>query len=249
MKRPTMTISPDIGPDRIAGWYIFNTWLQKQWGHPIRLELFSSFQKQREAIKRDEIGIIYANPFDAAMLVREKGFKAIAAAVGKSDEAVIAVNVDSSVKCVEDLPVTCRAAVTEAPDVNTISSILLEPADITRQTLQSVTADTYVVVAKLVLQNKVDVGFFLAEAYDGLSRVVRSQLRELLRSQIHDIRHVLLVEPQLQAEHETLKAILATMSSDVKGRDALANLGFVDWEILQQEDMEFMIDLMDTLVT
>ena len=99
------------------------------------------------------------------------------------------------------------------------------------------------------MQNKVDVGFFLAEAYDGLSRVVRSQLRELLRSQIHDIRHVLLVEPQLQAEHETLKAILATMSSDVKGRDALANLGFVDWEILQQEDTEFMIDLMDTLVT
>ncbi|MFZ1343617.1 PhnD/SsuA/transferrin family substrate-binding protein [Thiothrix eikelboomii] len=249
MKRPVMTISPDIGPDRIAGWYIFNTWLQKQWGHPVRLELFPSFQQQRAAIQRDEIGIIYANPFDAAMLVREKGFKAIAAAVGKSDEVVLAVHAESPIKRIEDLPITCRAAMTEAPDVNTISAILLEPADITRQTLQTVTADTYVVVAKLVLQGKVDVGFFLAEAYDGLSRVVRSQLRELLRSQIHDIRHILLVEPQLHVEYETLRTILAKMSSDVKGRDALANLGFVDWELLQQEDTEFMIDLMDTLVT
>ncbi|SKA79463.1 phosphonate transport system substrate-binding protein [Thiothrix eikelboomii] len=249
MKRPVMTISPDIGPDRIAGWYIFNTWLQKQWGHPVRLELFPSFQQQRAAIQRDEIGIIYANPFDAAMLVREKGFKAIAAAVGKSDEVVLAVHAESPIKRIEDLPMTCRAAMTEAPDVNTISAILLEPADITRQTLQTVTADTYVVVAKLVLQGKVDVGFFLAEAYDGLSRVVRSQLRELLRSQIHDIRHILLVEPQLHVEYETLRTILAKMSSDVKGRDALANLGFVDWELLRQEDTEFMIDLMDTLVT
>lgn len=249
MKRPVMTISPDIGPNRIAGWYIFNTWLQKQWGHPVRLELFPSFQQQRAAIQRDEIGIIYANPFDAAMLVREKGFKAIAAAVGKSDEVVLAVHAESPIKRIEDLPMTCRAAMTEAPDVNTISAILLEPADITRQTLQTVTADTYVVVAKLVLQGKVDVGFFLAEAYDGLSRVVRSQLRELLRSQIHDIRHILLVEPQLHVEYETLRTILAKMSSDVKGRDALANLGFVDWELLRQEDTEFMIDLMDTLVT
>lgn len=249
MKRPVMTISPDIGPDRIAGWYIFNTWLQKQWGHPIRLELFPSFQKQREAIQRDEIGIIYANPFDAAMLVREKGFKVIAAALGKSDEVVIASHADSAMKRIEDLPSICRAAMTAAPDVNTISAILLEPANISRETLQTVTADTYVVVAKLVLQGKVDVGFFLAEAYDGLSRVVRSQLRELLRSQIHDIRHVLLVEPQLHVEYETLRTILANMSLDVKGRDALANLGFVDWELLQQEDTEFMIDLMDTLVT
>ena len=247
--KTVMTISPDIGPDRIAGWYIFNTWLQKQWGQSIHLELYPSFQSQREAINQDKIGIIYANPFDASMLVRKKGFKAIAAAIGKSDEAVIAVNSDSVIQRIEDLPVHCRAAVTEAPDVNTISTILLEPADITPNTLDNVIADTYVIVAKLLLQGKVDVGFFLAEAYDGLSRVVRGQLRELLRSQIHDIRHVLLVAPHLQAEYETLKAILANMNVDAKGRDALANLGFSGWEILQQEDTEFMIDLMDTLVT
>ncbi len=246
--RHVMSVSPDIGPDQLAGWFIFNTWMQRQWGRTVHLELYSSFQAQRDAIRRDEINLIYANPFDAAMLVREKGFTALAAPLGKSDEVVIAVNADSPIQRVEDLPVHCRVALTDAPDVNTISSIMLEPANISPQTQQRTVADTYVVVAKLLLQEKVDVGFFLADAYDNLSRIVRSRLRVLLRSQIHDIRHVLLAEPGLETQHERLKEMLSGMHADAKGKDALQNLGFTDWEMLQQEDTEFMIDLMDTLV-
>lgn len=68
------TISPDFSPDHLSGWYIFNTWLQKQTGEAIHLEMYDGFHSQKEAIRNDKVDLIYANPFDAAMLVREKGF-------------------------------------------------------------------------------------------------------------------------------------------------------------------------------
>ena len=34
-----MTVSPDFPPSHIAGWYILNTWLQKELGIDIHLVL------------------------------------------------------------------------------------------------------------------------------------------------------------------------------------------------------------------
>ena len=70
--RYVMTVSPDFPPAKIAGWYIFNTWLQRQLGEHIHLELYPDFASQRTAILNQEIDLIYANPFDAAMLVVNK---------------------------------------------------------------------------------------------------------------------------------------------------------------------------------
>ena len=37
------TVSPDFSPDRLSGWYIFNTWMQRQLGVDIHLELYDDF--------------------------------------------------------------------------------------------------------------------------------------------------------------------------------------------------------------
>ncbi len=196
--RYVMTVSPDFPPAQIAGWYIFNTWLQRQLGEQIHVELYPNFASQRKAIQSGTIDLIYANPFDAAMLVREQGFTAIAAPLRKSDEAIIAVAANSAVRHVEDLQAGTRIAATDDPDVNLISMIMLEPADLSAHNVQTQTVDTYVLVAKKLLQGDADVGFFLRDAFMGLSRMIQQQLRELIRSEIHVIRHVLLAGPRMQ---------------------------------------------------
>lgn len=243
-----MTVSPDFPPAQIAGWYIFNTWLQRQLGVPIHVELFSDFASQRAVIQDNGIDLIYANPFDAAMLVREKGFTAIATPLHKSDEAIIAVAVDSPIQHIEDLQPGIRIVATDDPDVNLIAMIMLEPADLSAHNVQTQTVDTYVLVAKKLLQGQADVGFFLRDAFDTLSGMIQRQLRELIRSEIHVIRHVLLAGPRLREQHEALRCILPAMNTDVKGKGVLESLGLLGWEIQEQEDTEFMIDLMDTLV-
>jgi phosphonate transport system substrate-binding protein len=247
--RYVMSVSPDFTPDHIAGWYIFNTWLQRQLGEQIHLELYADFARQRKAILAGEIDLIYANPFDAAMLVREQGFTAIAAPLSKSDEAIIAVLTESPVHKVEDLQAGIHIASTDDPDVNLISMIMLEPADLSASNVHIQTVDAYVLVAKQVLQGKADVGFFLKEAFEGLSNMIQRQLRVLISSEIHVIHHVLLAGPRLEQYQADLKRLLPGMTLDPKSQSVLDSLGLKGWAVQGQEETEFMIDLMDTLVS
>ncbi|MFZ2727569.1 MAG: phosphate/phosphite/phosphonate ABC transporter substrate-binding protein [Methylococcaceae bacterium] len=243
------TVSPDFTPDHLSGWYIFNTWLQKQSNTAIHLEMYDSFQAQHDAIKYDKIDLIYANPFDAAMLVREKGFLPLVKAAGISDEAIIAVNINNSVEDVSQLGAGTRVAVTEDPDVTMMGMIMLEAGDLNASNVHIDVHNTYVLVAKNLLQGKADVGIFLAEAFDGLSNLTKSQLRVLVRSQISVIHHALMIGPQLVGRRAEIQNLLLSMNDDDKGREVLRNLGFNAWESVDDEAMEFMIDLMEALAT
>ncbi len=242
-----MTVSPDFPTKRMSGWFIFNTWLQRALGLPIHLELYPDFDEQRRAIAADQVDIIHANPYDASMLVREKGFVPLVRPAGKCDECIVAVAAGTPVGAVEELLPGCRVAATEDPDVNMVGMILLEPADLDRGNVRPVRANSYPLVAKALLRGEADVGFFLAEAFDELSNLVRSQLRPLVQSQVNDISHVLLVGPRLALRREEVRRVLLGMSDGGDQGGILAELGFSGWESMSREDTEFMIDLMDTL--
>jgi len=241
------TVSPDFTPDHLSGWYIFNTWLQRQSNIAIHLEMYNDFHSQREAIQNDSIDLIYANPFDAAMLVREKGFLPLVKAKGESDEAILAVNAENSVEDVAHLAEGIKVAFTEDPDVHMMGMIMLEPADLDASNITPVLSDTYVLVAKHLLKGEADVGIFLAEAYDDLSNMIKKQLKVLVRSQISVIHHSLMIGPKLMDKRDEIQKILVEMNADEKGKGVLTSLGFNTWEKVDDDEMEFMIDLMDTL--
>lgn len=240
-----LTVSPDFSPDHIAGWYVFNTWLQRRLGIRIHLELYDDFVTQRAAIAADKVDLIYANPYDAAMLVREKGFSAIAAPINRPDEAIIAVLAESEIEHVEDLKPGIRLAVTRDPDVNLIGMIMLEPADLNKDNTHTHQVESYVLVAKHLLTGKADVGFFLKDAFEDLSPVIRKRLKVLVTSQISDVRHALLVGPRCADLKEHLRQLLLAMPTE--GKSVLEVLGIEGWEDQDQEATEFMIDLVDTL--
>ncbi len=242
-----MTVSPDFAPEYIAGWYIFNTWLQKQLGESIHLELYADFDSQREAIRNGRVDIIYANPFDASMLIREKGFTALVRPTNKSDEAVVVVNAQNPATAVEELPSTARIASTDDPDVHLMGMMMVEPADLDESNTERQVVDSYVLVAKRLIRGDADVGFFLKEAFDGLSRFTREQLKVLVESEISLIHHSLLVGPRLAPQAEQIRELILNMFADPKGVGVLKSLNFEGAMAVDQEDAEFMIDLMDTL--
>ncbi|HYE37701.1 phosphate/phosphite/phosphonate ABC transporter substrate-binding protein [Methylocaldum sp.] len=245
----TFTVSPDFTPEHLSGWFIFNTWLQKALDEPFHLQLYDDFHSQREAIKSDRIDLIYANPYDAAMLVREKGFKPLVKPEGKADEAIIAVSAERPFLRVEDLPSSIKLATTDDPDVHMMGMIMLEPADLDASSVAIKTCDSYVLVAKELLKGNCDAGVFLAEAFNDLSSVIRKQLRALVSSQIQVVHHALMISPRLADRRDRLLDALLAMSENDKGRSALAALKISRWEKVEDEEMEFMIDLMDTFVT
>lgn len=242
------TVSPDFSPDHLSGWYIFNTWLQRQTGEAIHLELYDNFHVQRDAIQANQIDLIYANPFDAAMLVREKGFLPLVKAEGVSDEAIVAVSADNAVEDIAHLSAGIKVAVTEDPDVHMIGMIMLEAGDLDASNIQTRFYNSHVLIAKSLLQGEADIGIFLAEAFDDLSNLTKKQLKILVRSQISVIHHSLMIGPKLIARRDEIQQLLLAMNNDDKGKSVLNSLGFNAWAKVEDEEMEFMIDLMDTLI-
>lgn len=241
------TVSPDFGPDRIASWFVFNTWLQRRVGRPVHLELHDSFTTQRAAIAAGQVDLIYANPYDAALLVREHGFTPVARPVGHPDEVILAVGAESPVERIEHLVPGTRLAMTDDPDVSMIARIMLEPADLDAGNTISTVHDTYVLVAKALLDGRADVGVFLDEAFAGLSGLVRGRLRPIVTSQISVIHHALMVGPRLASHRDELLALMLAMADDPAGARILAELGLSGWDPMAHEEAEFLIDLMDTL--
>lgn len=242
------TVSPDFNSDQVAHWFIFNTWLQRALGEGFHLELHTDFKKLRDAIQNDSVDLIYANPFDAALLVREKGFIPAVTVAGRSDETLIAASAAGSVEKVLDLKPGTRIASTDAPDVEMIGRIMLEPADLGRDNTTLSYEQNYVLVAKQLIQGKANVGFFLKESYHELSELVRGRLRVIATSRIYVVQHALLVGPKLWTKRDDLVQALLKMHEDPKNQKLLQDLKINSgWKELSMEEAEFMIDLMDTL--
>lgn len=242
-------IAPDFSPEHFAGWHMLNTALQKRSGIHLHLLTPTSAAEQAAFLAEDKADIVYANPFDAAHMVRALGYVPFARPANRSDEMVIACADASLVQKVEDLKPGCRIALTDNKDIKLIGQRLLEPADIGPADIQWVIVDSYQAAARMAIKQEVEAAFFLADSFASLSRMTRSQIRPLVESAIHDISHVVLAHPRLAAQLSSLSTALLTLQVDDAGQSVLAALGMPDgFEAITQEDAEFMIDLMDTLL-
>ncbi len=243
-----LAISPDFKPDQISGWYIFNTWLQKKLDEAIHLDIHQSFAEQHQAIDNEKVDIVYANPFDISRLVREKSFTPVARPVCKPDEAIIACR-EGAIREITELPQALTVAQANAPEVNTIGMIMLEPANIDKSNIKIIDCENFVVVARHILKGEADVGFFLAESFNELSNLVKKQLYPLINSQINMIHHAFMLSPKFAPHKDKLKELLINMKIDDKGIQILNDIGIEGFESMEEEDAEFMIDLMDTLLS
>lgn len=243
------TISPDFNSSRLSQWFIFNSRLQHFLGEACHLELYDDFRSLREAIDAGRVDIIYANAFDTSMLLREKGFVPVAHGGERSDEALVAVAAASPFQKLTDLRPGLRVVSTDAPDVETIGWILLEPADLDRDNVGLSHRGNYVLVAKALINGEADAGFFLKESFDDLSGLVRGQIRPLVWSRIYVVRHALLLAPAHADKRGRLMDGLLSMATNPADRDLCEELGFpAGWRALEQEDAEFMVDMMETLL-
>ena len=243
-----MLIAPDFSPDRFAGWHMFNTLIQKRANLNMHLNIPTSHAEQEQVIGAGDIQIIYANPFDAATLIREQGYRAIARPIGKSDEMVIAAAANSTISRLEDIQAGATVAMADNRDVKLIGLRLLEAVDIEASDLNWDVTETYQAAARKVIKGEAHVAFFLAEIFHSFSRLTKTQLSVLIESDLADISHVLLVKEDFPDAQIFLEAILS-LHNDDDGKEALAELGMPQgFEPMSEEDAEFMIDLMQTLL-
>ncbi|OPH35791.1 PhnD/SsuA/transferrin family substrate-binding protein [Moraxella equi] len=241
-------IAPDFSPERFAGWHMFNTLLQKRSGQALHLITPASHAEQENSVAKYDVKIIYANPFDAAKLIREDGYRAVARPVGKSDEMAIISSAGGNIKTLDDLKAGAKIAMADNRDVKLIGLRLLEAVDLTEDDVEFVITETYQAAAKQVVKGEADAAFFIAEIYHSLSKLTKSQLNVLIESNIATISHVILVKDGF-AEADDVAKVILSLKDDADGQAVLSELGMPDgFEPMDEEDAEFMIDLMETLL-
>lgn len=249
MTTHNMLIAPDFSPERFAGWHMFNTLIQKRANLNMHLNIPTSHAEQEAIINQGDIQVIYANPFDAATLIREQGYRAIARPIGKSDEMVIAAAANSDINRLEDIKAGATIAMADNRDVKLIGLRLLEAVDIEEADLHWSVTETYQAAARQVIKGDAQAAFFLAEIFHSFSRLTKTQLSVLIESDLADISHVLLIKEGFPDTDILMDAIL-NLHNDDDGKEALAELGMPQgFEAMSEEDAEFMIDLMQTLLS
>ncbi len=242
-------IAPDFSPERFAGWHLLNTLLQKRADLSLRLHTPASHAEQEEKMASGEIALVYANPFDAAKMIREQGYKAIARPLGKTDEMVIASSANGDIKTLDDLKKGAVIAMADNRDVKLIGLRLLEAVDLTEDDVTFEIVETYQAAARALIQNKAQAAFFIAEVFETLSNLTKSQLNVLIESNIATLSHVVLVKDDFD-KADTLKQVLLSLHDDEDGRNVLQELGMKDgFAPMDEEEAEFMIDLMETLLS
>ena len=245
----TLLIAPDFAPECFAGWHMLNTVLQRRAKIGLHLLTPASAKEQAELLATGTVDLIYANPFDAAAMVRTDGYLPFARPRERYDEMVIASGANSGIRAVEDLKPGCKIALTQNKDIRLIGLRLLEPADLDESTVHWVDVDSYQGAARLAIKGEVDAAFFLADSFASFSRLTRSQLHPVVQSAISDISHVLLAHPRVAADLPRIEAALLGVGQQPGDDDLLKALGLPKgFEPMDQEEAEFMIDLMDTLL-
>ena len=248
MTTHNMLIAPDFSPERFAGWHMFNTLIQKRANLNMHLNIPTSHAEQETVISEGDIQVIYANPFDAAILIREHGYHAVARPIGKSDEMVIAAAANSDINSLDDIKAGATIAMADNRDVKLIGLRLLEAVDIEEADLNWSVTETYQAAARQVIKGEAQAAFFLAEIFHSFSRLTKAQLSVLIESDLADISHVLLIKDGFPDTDILMDAIL-NLHNDDDGKEALTELGMPQgFEAMNEEDAEFMIDLMDTLL-
>jgi phosphonate transport system substrate-binding protein len=245
----TFSISPDYLPSDLTGWFIFNTWLQKITYTRFHLELHDSFEQQRYDLDDDKIDLIYANPFDAAKLVREKGFKPLVKPQNRQDEVVVLVRAESLYQCVEDLSTKPIIISADDPDVLMMGFMLLEPADVVKDDEITMIRKSHVQVAKGLLNKEGDIAFMLKSSFDELSDLIKWQMRVLVESRIDLITHVLMASPRLEPLHDSIRNSVLALASSPKGPSVMEFMPMKQWQNVEEEEAEFMIDLMDAIMS
>lgn len=251
MSQINFSIAPDISPQRIPGWFLFASSLQKILDISIRTIDFQSYEDQNKAFLNNTIDITYANPSDTGALVRNNNFIPIACPINDVTEITVITKIGSAYNKMTTIPKHPKIAVTENNDLRMLGLILLEPAGIQKQDVIFLTAPNHILAIKKLLKGEVELAFIPSATYRGLSPAIAKDLCALVAttsSDMESVSHCFLVSPRLINKIAALKTHFLQMNTTPAGQMMLEDIGIQAWKTLDDEnEINYMIDLIIAL--
>ena len=220
-----LLITPDFPPEFFAHWHMFNTPLQRALDTAIHLQTPAGYREQQDLLDSETVALVYANPFDAGSLMRDKGYIPLAKPDLPSDQVLVVANAQSAFATLGDLPADSRVLVTANCDIERIGLDVLQGTEITADTVQWLHARTFTELARRLMANEAEIGLFLASSFRSLNAGTQGSLKILFETEFEDFGHVMLLHPDFADQADKLRAALLNMAQAPVSRMTLEDLG------------------------
>ncbi|MDO4693965.1 MAG: PhnD/SsuA/transferrin family substrate-binding protein [Eikenella sp.] len=205
-------VAPDYLPDHFSHWYLLSSHLQRESGCTIPLELPASHSEMNALLAEGNIGLLYADAFLAAGLIREQAWLPLVRPVNRYDEVLVAVAADSPYQSLCELPADAMIQSRPNQDICRIGLRLLRESCLNTENIRLAEADSLSLVASALLKGEAQAGFFTAGIYHHLSKHTRDSLRVLQESQLGNVSHLIVLHPKHAALQETLRQAFCGMT-------------------------------------
>ena len=221
----SLLIAPDFPPEFFANWHMFNTQLQRALDTTIHLQMPAGYREQQDLLDSETVALVYANPFDAGSLMRDKGYIPLAKPDLPSDQVLVVANAQSAFAALGDLPADSRVLITANRDMESIGLGVLQGSAITADSVQWLHARTFTELARRLMANEAEVGLFLASSFRSLNASTQGSLKILFETQFDDFGHVMLLHPDFAEQADKLRAALVGMVQSPVNKMTLEDLG------------------------
>lgn len=220
-----LLITPDFPPEFFANWHMFNMQLQRALDTTIHLQTPAGYREQQELLDSETVALVYANPFDAGSLMRDKGYIPLAKPDLPSDQVLVVANAQSAFAALGDLPADSRVLITANRDMESIGLGVLQGTAITADSVQWLHARTFTELARRLMANEAEIGLFLASSFRSLNAGTQGSLEILFETEFEDFGHVMLLHPDFADQADKLRAALLNMAQSPVSRMTLEDLG------------------------
>jgi phosphonate transport system substrate-binding protein len=241
------SVSPYLVQDNKTVWPEFEKFLHKKTKLSLQFKNYTSPRAFNKDFRKGKLGLIYADPYYASVLLRNHGFIPVARALGQYDETIVAVRADSSILDIQDLNPQMYLSISVEPVNRLLGRLLLQPADINEDDMVCRYHRTHKSVVQDLLLDKTDVGVMAAKNFDRLPSKIKTRLRILVRTQVYLFSSLWMLSPEHTEQYPALARVFNRMHRNQKGTDILKNFNTKSWLNVEQINAEEMADLLHML--
>ncbi len=223
-----LSVCPHDTAKNLAGWYLLNTYLQRNLGCDIHFNLQDNFIVERETVLAGGYHIAYANPYSALEYAEKLGFVPVARPVGVFDETLLVIR--KGTKPLEmDSPKISTA--TKGLIVHALGCMELRKLGKDPEACEFIIAGNHMKATQAVIKGEADIGFVFNETWYGMNAVSRESLEVIAESREGLAFHSFCVSPEWQDKKSRLLEILSGMQQDENGgKRILEDLKFKGFE-------------------
>ena len=230
------SVCPHDTAKNVAGWFLLNTYLQRNLNCAIRFEPKDNFILERESVLTGKHQIVYANPFSAAVFRNTLGYIPVAKPRGIFDEMVLVRGVDKTLPNQGPIKV---ASATDKLFVHTLGLSLLEKQAVPLSDCEFQFVGTHLKAVQSVIQGNADLGFVYNETWNELSDITRQALAVVSQTESRQATHCFCVSPEWSDKVEQIRDILCGMENNPQSQRILDDLHFpAGFEPMEAGDLD-----------